>query len=77
MTFNPENDTPTTVQEAVAFWQHWGMKPMFHPDDEQEDQELNNQCLAAWELKNPWDDDMSPIWDICLNAYFDNHEVSA
>jgi hypothetical protein len=62
--FAPETDTPTTVQEAVAFWKHWGMNPFFHPDDTQHhDLDLNARCLAAWELKNPWADDMSSFWD--------------
>jgi hypothetical protein len=62
-TFSPDTDTPTTVEEAVAFWKHWGMKPWFHPDDRYEAQAFDDAVAAAWELKNPWDDDMTPFWD--------------
>jgi len=68
VTFDPSTGTPATVEEAVAFWKHWGMEPWFHPDDSQDHNDglwpqLETARCAAWELKNPWDDDMTPFWD--------------
>jgi hypothetical protein len=68
VTFNPEKDIPATVENALAFWKHWGRKPWFHPDDSQDHNDdlwphLEAARCAAWGLKNPWDDDMTPFWD--------------
>ena len=60
MMFKPETDTPATVEEAVSFWRYWGQKSWFHPDDSDYPLlELNRRVKKAWELKNPWADDMA------------------
>ena len=70
MTFEPATMTPTTVEEAVAFWKHWSRYGWFHPDDTYDDMHLNEQVAAAWGLKDPWDDDMTPIWDAAISHHY-------
>jgi uncharacterized protein (DUF924 family) len=67
--FDPSYGTPSTVEQAVAFWRYWSMKGWFHPDDTYEDQDFNNRVVAAWAQKDPWDDDMTPLWDAAISHH--------
>ena len=71
--FKPEIDTPQTKLEAKAFWEHWGMKNWFHPDDTYDDlPELNVRINIAWDLYNPWCDDMDEFWDRRSKAMYES-----
>ena len=70
--FKPEIDTPQTKLEARAFWEHWGMKPWFHPDDYHADSELDFRKGKAWDLYNPWCDEMDEFWDRRSKAMYES-----
>lgn len=76
MTFDPATGIPKTEPEARAFWEFWGMKSWFHPDDPQDHHDdiphLEEACSAAWELLNPWSDCMDEFWDKRSRAMYES-----